>query len=124
MNQKESSQSNVLLAVGGFVAMVAMLAVVYVFYVPNRGISPDQSRAAERKANLLEMQEAQEATLSSYFWIDKDKNQLNLPLTTAKALLVAQWEDPRQGRRLLIERLSEKVGMPAQEENTETSTSN
>jgi len=61
-------------------------------------------RAEERAKALADTRAADHAALGSYGWQDKDRGIVRVPLDRAVELTLAEWQNPGEGRKKLLER--------------------
>lgn len=61
------------------------------------------ARAAERAKALADTRAADHAGLTTYAWQDKDRKIVRVPVSRGVELTLAEWQNPREGRKKLLE---------------------
>lgn len=59
-------------------------------------------RAAERAAARAEVEGAAQKAMTSYGWVDKDKQIAHVPVERGIELTLAEWQNPGEGRKKLL----------------------
>ena len=112
---KEPANNNltiVMNAVGIAGVMLIMAGLIWVMYHFTQPEPVDQSRWAERKRNLSEINAQAREQLDSYGWMDRDRGIVRLPVARAVDLTIREWENPSAGRSNLLA-LLERAAPPA-----------
>ncbi len=112
---KEQAKSNltvVMNATGIVGVMLILVGLIWVMYHFTQPEAVDQSRWAERKRNLSEINAQAKEQLENYAWMDRDRGVVRLPIARAVQLTVREWQDPAAGRSNLLA-LLEKAAPPA-----------
>jgi hypothetical protein len=73
----------------------------------------DAPRAAERAKALAETRAADQAGLTTYGWIDKQKGIVRVPIERAAELTLSEWKDPAEGRKKLLANQAKKDFVPS-----------
>ena len=90
---------NALGIAGVMLIMAGLIWVMFYFTLPE---PVDQSRWAERKRNLSEINAQAKDQLDNYAWMDRDRGVVRLPIARAVDLTIREWENPAAGRSNLL----------------------
>ncbi len=106
------------------IAMAGLLSIMFVLiwfmYHFTRPEPVDQTRIAERRKALAELNAQAKDALENYAWIDKTKGLVRLPVARAMELTVNEWQNPAAGRSNLLWRLEMVPTSPVQLSQTNT----
>lgn len=59
-------------------------------------------RAAEREAARNEVEAAAARLMTSYGWVDKDRQVVHVPVDRGVELMLSEWQNPGEGRKKLL----------------------
>ena len=93
---------------GTFLIMAGLVWIMYHFTQPP---PLDESRYAERRKNLAEINAAAKEQLDNYGWIDQAKGIVRLPVTRGMELTIQESKSPAQARSNLIARLEKATAV-------------
>ena len=105
MSQEESRGSSSFLYLIAIVG--ALLVMSYAVTKIRRLTEPaplNVARAAERAKALANTRAADQLGLTTYGWQDKDRQIVRVPVDRGVELTLAEWQNPREGRKKLLER--------------------
>jgi hypothetical protein len=89
-----------------FVGMFFILAgLVWIMYYYTQPGPVDESRWAERKKNLAEVNAQNAERLQNYTWIDAKRGVVSLAVSRAVELTIQEWQSPAEGRANLLARM-------------------
>jgi hypothetical protein len=71
------------------------------------------ARAQERREALVELRETNAAQLSSYGVVNEANEIYHIPIGRAMEMIVADWQNPEEGRRLMLARSEKAFVAPA-----------
>ena len=94
---------------GTFFIMAGLIGVMYHYTQPP---PLDESRYAERRKNLAEINAAAKEQLENYGWLDQTKGIVRVPVARAMELTVQEWHNPAQARSNLLARLEKAIAVP------------
>jgi hypothetical protein len=86
----------------------SLLVVAWLVSLMNAKTNPGAigaDRAAERRKNLVEMQAANQDTLTSYAWENQGKGFVRLPVERAMEISLKEWKNPAEARANLLSRI-------------------
>ena len=99
-----------------FVAIAGCFLIMswLVWYMNDRtGPGPiGEDRAGARREALKAVQEADEAGMVNYGWVNKDEGIVQIPVDRAMELVEQEWHNPAQAREQLIERAVKSFKAP------------
>lgn len=72
----------------------------------------EAERSAERAKALVELRAAEADALNNVGWIDQGKGLVRLPINDAIKLTEKQWQDPKQARATLNDRVEKAFFVP------------
>lgn len=92
-----------------FVGIAGTFLITYGFIqvMRNYTATPDltAARAAERAKNLKDLRADENKALTEYAWQNKDKGFVRVPVDRAIELTLAEYQDPKALRALMIKRV-------------------
>ena len=94
--------------IGTFLIMGALVWIMYYFTKPP---PVDESRYAERRKNLADINAQAKDQLENYGWMDQAKGIVRLPIKQAMELTVHEWQNPAQARSNLLARLAKATAV-------------
>jgi len=92
--------------------LLIMLGLVLVMYHYTRPAPVDETRTAERRKNLAELNAQTKDVLEHYAWIDQTKGLVRLPVARAMELAANEWQQPAVARSNLLWRLERAAPPP------------
>ena len=93
----------------------ALLIVAALVYAVRRYTQPPllgQARMIERAQKLAELRADETTALNEVGWIDQGKGIVRLPISTAMALVLRDWQSPAFARSNLIESVEKATYVP------------
>jgi hypothetical protein len=106
MKQAGQSPLNVAInALAMFGVLLIMLGLVWIMYHYIRPEPVDETRMAERRRNLAELNAQTKDALEHYAWLDQTKGLVRLPVARAMELTADEWRQPAAARSNLLLRL-------------------
>lgn len=70
------------------------------------------ARAEERQQTLAEINAAEAEASKGYVWQDREKGFVRLPVDRAMQLMLQEWQNPKQARAQLLERVEKATYVP------------
>lgn len=79
---------------GALLSILLAAFLIYFIYLPLRPEPVGAEQAKERRAKLHQLMAMQHKVVSSYFWLEKDKGIILVPVNRAMDLVVEEYNDP------------------------------